>query len=207
MRTTQRERLFPFGGVIVATLALALAIGLTGCGRSPAESQSGRKAGAPVAAPFPKRFHHLKAGTPVFFFRARFADMKRSAFEFERLPSGAVRFMDAYDHREYVMTQPFEMEEKPLPESAADEGPEKDMSAKEKQMNERPRRYMISSYFSGARTRFSTFRYRIDEGGTVHFAHSGKKMAIPPPYVIEEEFLGAGNRPKIPDYPPEADRP
>lgn len=190
--------------IVAGPLAVVALLSLSGCdkGADSRGSESVRREGPA----FPKRYHPAKAGTPVFFFRALFADVKRSAFEFERLPSGAVRFMDGYDHREYVMTQPFEMQEIPLPKSAAVDGPEKDMSAKEKEMNEKPRRYMISSYFAGARTRFSTSRYKIDESGTVHFAHSGKKMAIPPPYVIEEEFLGAGNHPAISDYPPSPDR-
>lgn len=167
----------------------------TNAGPSPAAS----------AKTAPKRYHHAQAGTPVYFFKPLYADKPRSAFEYETLPSGAVRFMDAYDHREYCMTQPFEMKERPLPESAVKDGPA-DMAEKERLMNEPLKYYLITSYATAKGYRYSTFRYAIDRNGTLHFDQRGSKLAISPPYIIEENFVGKGNNPKIPDYPPSPDR-
>ncbi|HBJ82297.1 MAG TPA: hypothetical protein DDZ88_00145 [Verrucomicrobiales bacterium] len=142
----------------------------------------------------------------MYFFKPLYGDKPRSAFEYETLPSGAVRFVDAYDHREYCMTQPFEMKERPFPESAVEDGPAKDMSAEEQALNETLKYYLITSYATVKGYRYSTFRYAIDGNGTVHFDQRGSKLAIPPPYIIEENFVGKGNHPQIPDYPPSPDR-
>ena len=189
------------GQLVSLALIVPLLFAASGCGkRDPASSavEKGSKA-------LPKRYHHAQAGTPVYFFKPLYADKPRSAFEYETLPSGAVRFMDAYDHREYCMTQPFEMKERPLPETAVKDGPA-DMAEKERAMNEPLKYYLITSYATVKGYRYSTFRYAIDHNGTVHFDQRGSKLAIPPPYIIEENFVGKGNHPKIPDYPPSPDR-
>jgi hypothetical protein len=167
----------------------------TNAGPSPAAS----------AKTAPKRYHHAQAGTQVFFFKPLYADKPRCSFEFETLQSGAVRFIDAYDHREYCMTQPFEMKERPLPESAVKDAPA-NMPEKERAMNEPLKYYLVTSYATVKGYRYSTFRYAIDSNGTLHFDQRGSRLAIPPPYIIEENFVGKGNHPKIPDYPPSPDR-
>lgn len=189
------------GQLVSLALIVPLLFAASGCGKhDPASSAAGKSSKA-----FPKRYHHAQAGTPVYFFKPLYADKPRSAFEYETLPSGAVRFIDAYDHREYCMTQPFEMKERPLPESAVKDGPA-DMAEKERAMNEPLKYYLITSYATVKGYRYSTFRYAIDHNGTVHFDQRGSKLAIPPPYIIEENFVGKGNHPKIPDYPPSPDR-
>jgi len=189
------------GQLVSLALIVPLLFAASGCGKhDPASSAAGKSSKA-----LPKRYHHAQAGTPVYFFKPLYADKPRSAFEYETLPSGAVRFIDAYDHREYCMTQPFEMKERPLPESAVKDGPA-NMAEKERAMNEPLKYYLITSYATVKGYRYSTFRYAIDHNGTVHFDQRGSKLAIPPPYIIEENFVGKGNHPKIPDYPPSPDR-
>ena len=94
------------------------------------------------------------------------------------------------------------MKERPFSKSAVEAGPAKDMSAKEQALNELLKYYLITSYATVRGYRYSTFRYAIDHNGTVHFDQHGSRFAIPPPYIIEENFVGKGNHPKIPDYPP-----
>jgi len=189
------------GQLVSLALIVPLLFAASGCGKHDPASSAAEKSSKAL----PKRYHHVQAGTPVYFFKPLYTDKPRSAFEYETLPSGAVRFMDAYDHREYRMTQPFEMKERPLPESAVKDGPA-DMSEKEQAMNEPLKYYLITSYATVKGYRYSTFRYAIDHNGTVHFDQRGSKLAIPPPYIIEENFVGRGNHPKIPDYPPSPDR-
>jgi hypothetical protein len=150
----------------------------------------------------PVRFHRAKQGEQMFRIRPLYTNTLRAAFEYERLPGGAVRFM-ATDHKEYCFSEPLEIQEARF---SGVESAESDFSAKEKAMNGKLKFYMITSYLTAKGTRYQTFKYSIDQNGTVHFAHGNSRLAIPPPYIIEENIVAEGNHPKIPDYPPSPDR-
>ena len=203
MSAKQSKPLSIGGGFIAGIVAVYALSAIFGSSTKPVPDNV--QASAASKASQPKRFHQSKAGTPVYFFKPLYTDKRHCAFEYESLPSGAVRFIDAYDHREYCMTQPFGMREQPLPESAVKDAPA-DLSALEQARNDILKIYLITSYATVKGYRYTTFRYAIDRNGTVHFDQRGSKLAIPPPYIIQEDFMGEGNHPKIPNYPPSPDR-
>lgn len=206
LRAKQNKALSLVGGGAAALLAvLALSAVIRGSGE--AVEPDTVSSAAPEAIPSrSERYLPHAAGTPVYFFRPLYALVRHSAFKYEVLPCGAVRFFNAGDHREYCLTQPFEMTERPLPESAVDEASPDAMLAREQAMNAKLKFYVITSYATPKGHHYTTYRYAVDRNGTVHFEEQGRRFAIPPPYIIQESFVAEGNHPKIPDYPSTPDR-
>lgn len=189
------------GGLFSAALATsALALLQGGCKKAASTDSNKSKQGPEnfLSNSASDRLHEPAQDEPVFFFKALFANVRHSAFKYQELPGGAIRFFDATDKMEYVISQPFELTkgscQNPLQYAASD--------AYKQSLGEQTKRYRITSYATPKGWRYATFKYEIGDNGSVRFWSLETKsfVALLPPYLIEEKLCGKDVKP---DYGPD----
>lgn len=144
------------------------------------------------------RFFEASAGEPIFFIRSRLAEKEWRTFDFQKLPSGAVRFYSALDKKQYVTSPPFEIREGKYPEFERDKISEN----QRRELEEAAKYYLILTNGSTGRRRYSAFRYEISTSGGLEFwdMELRRTISLSPPYVIEEMVLANGVKPYGPGF-------